>query len=101
TGSVTLEILDAARTVVRRYSSDDPVERADPATVPVPVYWYRAPHPLATTAGFHRFMWDLHYQPLRVAGGRGGLPIAAVPHDTPPAPTSPWEIGRASCRERV
>ena len=23
-------------------------------------------------------------------GGRGGLPIAAVPHDTPPAPNSPW-----------
>src|SRR5439155_7819148 len=39
TGSVTLEILDAARTVVRRYSSDDPVERADPSTAPVPVYW--------------------------------------------------------------
>jgi hypothetical protein len=38
----------------------------------------------------HRFMWDLHYQPLRGVGGRGGLPIAAVPHDTPPAPTSPW-----------
>src|SRR5262249_54447630 len=75
---------------VRRYSSDDSVERADPATAPVPVYWYRAPHRLAATAGFHRFVWDLHYQPLRIAGGRGGLPIAAVPHDTPPAPTSPW-----------
>jgi hypothetical protein len=38
----------------------------------------------------HRFIWDLHYQPLRGGGGRGGLPIAAVPHDTPPAPNSPW-----------
>ena len=38
----------------------------------------------------HRFLWDLHHQPLRGVGGRGGLPIAAVPHDTPPAPTSPW-----------
>jgi photosystem II stability/assembly factor-like uncharacterized protein len=88
--SVTLEILDAARVVVRRYASDDPVERPDPATAPVPVYWYRTPRALPATAGMHRFLWDLHYQPLRVAGGRGGLPIAAVPHDTPPAATSPW-----------
>src|SRR6185503_19432174 len=45
---------------------------------------------LPATAGMHRFMWDLHYQPLRGGGGRAGLPIAAVPHDTPPAPNSPW-----------
>jgi photosystem II stability/assembly factor-like uncharacterized protein len=76
--------------LVRRYSSSDPVERADPATAPVPVYWYRPPQTLSTAAGLHRFLWDLHYQPLRGGGGRGGLPIAAVPHDTPPAPTSPW-----------
>src|SRR5499427_6656865 len=88
--SVTLEILDSAGRSVRRYSSSDPAERADPATAPVPVYWYRPPRTIATTAGLHRFLWDLHYQPLRIAAGRGGLPIAAVPHDTPPAPTSPW-----------
>ncbi|HKB10440.1 MAG TPA: hypothetical protein VKD69_07295, partial [Vicinamibacterales bacterium] len=88
--SVTLEILDAAGRSVRHYAGDEIAERADPATAPVPVYWYRPAQPLAATAGFHRFLWDLHYQPLRVAAGRGGLPIAAVPHDTPPAPTSPW-----------
>ena len=42
-GPVTLEILDTAGRLVRRYSSDDPVERADPANAPVPVYWYRPP----------------------------------------------------------
>jgi hypothetical protein len=87
---LTLEILDPAGTTVRRYSSSDPVDIPDPATAPVPVYWYRPGRALPATAGFHRFMWDLHYQPLRIPGGRGGLPIAAVPHDTPPAPTSPW-----------
>src|SRR5262249_32842101 len=65
--------------LVRRYASSDPAERADPATAPVPVYWYRPPQPLPTTPGMHRFLWDLHYQPLRIAAGRGGLPIAAVP----------------------
>ena len=87
---VTLEIFDAAGALVRRYSSADPVEIPDPGTAPVPVYWYRPGRALPATAGFHRVMWDVHYQPLRIAGGRAGLPIAAVPHDTPPAPTSPW-----------
>jgi len=39
----------------------------------------------------HRFLWDVHYQPIPGGGGgRGGLPIAAVPHDTVPAPSGPW-----------
>jgi hypothetical protein len=76
---------------VRRYSSDDRIEMPNASNAPVPMYWYRAPQPLATTAGMHRFMWDEHYQPLPGGGGgRGGLPIAAVPHDTVPAPASPW-----------
>ena len=83
---VTLEILDGRGGVVRKYTSD---ERAtvDP-NPPVPAYWYRPPQVLTGTAGLHRFVWDLHYTPT--AGGRGGLPIAATPHDTVPAPTSPW-----------
>jgi hypothetical protein len=89
-GPVTLEILDAAGMRVRVYSSVDLIETPDASIAPVPLYWYRAPQVLPTTAGMHRFLWDLHYQPLRGGGGRGGLPIAAVPHDTPPAPNSPW-----------
>ena len=38
----------------------------------------------------HRFMWDVHYQPLPGGGGRGSLPIAAIPYNTAPAPTTPW-----------
>ena len=33
-------------------------------------------------------MWDLHYPPAPGSGVR--YPIAAVAHDTAPAPTSPW-----------
>jgi hypothetical protein len=90
-GPVTLEILDAAGKSVRKYSSGDRIEMPNASNAPVPMYWYRAPHALATTAGMHRFMWDIHYQPIPGGGGgRGGLPIAAVPHDTVPAPASPW-----------
>ncbi|HZR21957.1 MAG TPA: hypothetical protein VFA59_00125 [Vicinamibacterales bacterium] len=75
---------------IRHYSSADKAEPADPATAPVPTYWYRAPQTLATTPGLHRFTWDVHYQSVANVGGRGGLPIAAVPFDTVAAPTAPW-----------
>jgi len=88
-GPVTLEILDAAGKMIRHYSSTDQLSPADPATASVPLYWYRAPQPLKATAGFHRFTWDVHYQSARI-GGRGDLPIAAVPYDTVPEPTAPW-----------
>jgi hypothetical protein len=38
----------------------------------------------------HRFLWDMHYQALPIGGGRGGLPMTAIAHDTAPAPNSPW-----------
>ena len=89
-GPVTLEILDVAGTVIRHYSSEDKLQPVDPATAPVPIYWYRAPQPLLKTRGLHRFAWDVHYQSVPGVGGRGGLPIAAVPYDTVPVPTAPW-----------
>jgi hypothetical protein len=77
--------------LVRHYSSADPVVRPDPVNGNLPAYWFRPPMVLATSAGMHRFTWDVHYQPLAGAGGgRGGLPIAAVPYNTVPAPTAPW-----------
>jgi hypothetical protein len=94
-GPVTLEIVDAAGALVRRYSSaEPPPPLPDPATTaPLPLYWYRKPMPLLATGGMHRFTWDVHYQPLPGGGGGrggGGLPIAAVPYDTAPSPTTPW-----------
>jgi len=106
-GPVTLEIFesrpglkagtyggDAPGRLVRRYSSTDPVTPIpDPSTAPLPLYWYRPPQALSAAAGMHRFTWDVHYQPLAGGGsGRGGgaLPIAAVPYNTVPAPSTPW-----------
>jgi photosystem II stability/assembly factor-like uncharacterized protein len=78
--------------LVRRYSSDDRVVPIpEPSNAPVPLYWYRPPQALSAAAGMHRFTWDVHYQPLAGGGGgRGGLPIAAVPYNTVPAPSTPW-----------
>jgi hypothetical protein len=54
----------------------------------IPAYWVRPPQVLSNAAGMHRFLWDLHYPP--VPGIRPEYPIAAVPHNTAPQPTSPW-----------
>jgi photosystem II stability/assembly factor-like uncharacterized protein len=84
---VTLEILDSAGKLVRRYSSRDKVE-APKDHANVPWYWIRPPQVLSTAPGGHRFLWDMHYTPL--AQAQVAYPIAAVAYDTPPAPTSPW-----------
>ncbi len=88
-GPVTLEILDAAGKQVRRYSSDDPIPPADPMLA-VPTYWVRPPHPLSNAPGMHRFVWDLHYNPLPEA--RPNLPMQAIVHDTAPASLAPWAM---------
>jgi photosystem II stability/assembly factor-like uncharacterized protein len=90
TAPITLEVLDPSGKPVRRYSSSDRVDAPDPATAALPLYWYRPPQLLSNAAGMHRFRWDLHYQPLAGGGGRSGLPMAAIVHDTAPPPNSPW-----------
>jgi photosystem II stability/assembly factor-like uncharacterized protein len=96
-GPVTLEITGADGRLVRRYSSADEIFKPNPATIGVPLYWFRDIVPLSAAAGMHRFTWDLHYQPLDTldAGkpariGGPTLPIAAIRHNTVPAPTTPW-----------
>jgi photosystem II stability/assembly factor-like uncharacterized protein len=84
---VTLEILDGAGRPVRRYSSAEPVPPPDPM-LEIPAYWVRPPQALSAAAGMHRFVWDMHYQPL--PGIRPSYPIAAIPHNTAPEPASPW-----------
>ena len=86
-GPVTLDILDGAGRVVRHYSSTDTLY-----TVPdvnIPTYWIRPQQLLSAKAGAHRFLWDLHYQPLNVPAS---YPIAAVYANTAPEPTSPWAL---------
>jgi photosystem II stability/assembly factor-like uncharacterized protein len=89
-GPVTLDILDSAGALVRRYSSADPMEPPDPMLA-IPTYWVRPPHPLSAAAGMHRFLWDMHYTPLAQTGGRGGgYGMQAIIHDTPASITSIW-----------
>jgi len=99
-------VLDASGTVVRSYSSDDPVLQPDPALDPEaydricqedptatdcnqPLYWPAPQMVLSTRKGMHRFSWDLHYDPLgaepRAASGQG-----AVPGHTYPSAGTPW-----------
>jgi hypothetical protein len=109
TGEVKLEILNPQGQVIRTYSSNDPVRNPNPATDRVaydqlcrqnpgapdcalPLYWPAPPMVLKTSAGMHRFSWDMHYDPIPGAGGggRGGGGGGAVPGRTYPSVNSPW-----------
>jgi hypothetical protein len=87
TGPVILEVRDAQGKVVRSYSSADEVAQ-DNSKLNIPTYWVRPPQRLSADAGVHRFLWDMHYAPVK--GMPPQYPIAAVWHNTAPAPTSPW-----------
>lgn len=73
-GPVTLEILDPAGEVIRKYSSEDKATPVNPDTLSIPMYWVRTPEPLSAAAGMHRWIWDLRPTPApRPAGGGGGF----------------------------
>ena len=82
---VTLDITDATGRVVRHYSSADTLYAIP--DVNIPAYWIRPQQLLSAQAGPHRFLWDLHYQPLNVPAS---YPISAVYQNTAPVATSPW-----------
>lgn len=73
--------------LVRTYSSKDTLYTIPPNNVPP--YWIRPQQILSSAAGCHRFMWDMHYQPLNVPPS---YPISATPVNTAPDPTSPWVL---------
>ena len=87
-GEVTLEILDAAGKSIRKYSSNDKPYEVGP--VNIPLYWIRPQQILSAQAGSHRFLWDLHYNPLE--GEAPNYPISATYMNTDPEPTSPWAM---------
>jgi hypothetical protein len=110
-GEVKLEFLNAQGKVLRTYSSTDKVMSPDPAVDPVaynkicqqkptepdcslPLYWPAPQQVLKTSAGMHRFTWDMHYDPIPGGGGGGrgggGGGGAAVPHRTYAGVNSPW-----------
>jgi hypothetical protein len=69
-GVVTLEILDPAGEVIRKYSSEEKPAPVDPDKLSIPTYWLRPREPLSTAAGMHRWIWDL--RPTPPANARGG-----------------------------
>ena len=83
--NVTLEILDAKGSVVRKYSNADTMYKIP--DVNIPHYWIRPPLTLSAAKGAHRFLWDMHYAPLNVPAS---YPISAIYKNTAPTETSPW-----------
>jgi len=85
-GPIAVEILDASGELVRRYSSADKPATTDEelAKQIIPLYWIRKHKPLSTSAGMHRWMWDLHYP--SPAASRYEYPSSAIPGDTPRGP---------------
>lgn len=82
---VVLEIQDPQGHVVRHYSSKDTLIKIP--EVNIPLYWVRPQHILSSTAGAHRFIWDMHYQPLNQPPS---FAMSAIYENTAPAPTGPW-----------
>jgi hypothetical protein len=58
----------------------------------LPLYWPAPQQVLKTSAGMHRFSWDMHYDPMGGGGGGrgGGGGGGAVPHRTYGGVNSPW-----------
>lgn len=81
-GAVVIEILDPAGAIIRRFSSEDRVPPVNPATLNVAPVWRPTPAPLSSSAGMHRWVWDL--RPAAAAnaprpGGFGPRAAAVLP----------------------
>jgi len=106
---VTLEILDRAGRLVRRFSSASLSSSSSPSperpeqpdtALNIPLMWIRPPQTLSTARGMHRFVWDLHGEPPPAM--RHEYPISAIPGDTPREPRGPWVLpGRYAVRLAV
>lgn len=68
-GTVTLTVFDAQGNKVRGFSSADAITPPDTNKLNAAPEWVPVPIRLSTTAGMHRFVWDLHYP----------QPVAATP----------------------
>jgi photosystem II stability/assembly factor-like uncharacterized protein len=110
-GEVKLEILNPQGKTIRTYKSTDPGRNPDPAIDPAaynkvcqqtptaadcanPLYWPAPTQVLKATEGMHRFIWEMHYDPIPGGGGGGrgggGGGNGVVPHRSYAAVNSPW-----------
>jgi hypothetical protein len=80
---ITLEILDSAGQLVRRYSTKPEPGSTEPPPN-VPEYWVGHPEQLTRSAGHNRFVWDLRYAAPPVL--RHEYPISALYGNTPGLP---------------
>ncbi|HEY4307520.1 MAG TPA: hypothetical protein VGM82_23805 [Gemmatimonadaceae bacterium] len=91
-GEAKLELLESGGRVIRTFSSRD-TSMAPTDVGNTPRYWIRPTQVLSAAPGFHRFVWDLHYErPAGTAGQPGQYPISASPHNTPREPRGPWVL---------
>lgn len=67
--AVTLEIYNSSNQLVRRYASDEAPAQVNARTLDIPAEWIHPALPPQTTAGMHRFVWDLRYAPAVPGGG--------------------------------
>ncbi|MCU0380069.1 MAG: hypothetical protein MUE58_02670 [Chitinophagaceae bacterium] len=88
TGEVVLEILDAQKNLVRKFTSSDKPLGIDPPSVPYPTHWMWPVQILSREPGHHRFTWDLRY-PVP-PGSETSLSIAAVTGHTALEPRGPF-----------
>ena len=87
----TMTIRDAQGNMVRTYTGAMPEPNLPPANVPE--YWFMNPVSVNGTAGLHRFVWDLRYDPPKALPASYFGPILqyteytladhAIPHETP------------------
>ena len=90
-GDATLEIVEAGGRVIRTYTSRDTAMA--PADIGnTPRYWIRPTLVLSAAPGFHRFVWDVHFERPVGATAAMAYPISAAPHDTPREPRGPWAL---------
>jgi photosystem II stability/assembly factor-like uncharacterized protein len=73
---VTLEILDATGSLVRRYSSGDQAVPTQPDSLDFPSFWSVPVQPPSAAPGMHRYLWDFAYAAPAILGnppfGPGG-----------------------------
>lgn len=84
---VVLQIVGADGSIIRTYSSKDKPEVLDTTSMQYPTYWFRPAQKVSTTAGHHRFIWDLKYAPP--VGAPRQHSISAVYQNTPTSPQGP------------
>jgi len=87
--AITLEILDRAGAVIRKYSSDEKQEPID-NTQAFPTYWLPKPNILPAMVGMNSFVWDLRYERPRAL--HYGYGINAVPGDASQLPEGPMVL---------